>query len=94
MNSVGVHAVPVLEDRTFQGVDYADAFLSLSALVTWYQVTRHTFASQCVMAGGSIEKLKEILGHYSVVVTERYAHLTPERDLNTPSMPLLRDCPR
>ncbi len=30
------------------------------------------------MAGGSIEKLKEILGHYSVVITERYAHLKPE----------------
>jgi integrase len=41
----------------------------------WYQATRHTFASQWVLAGGSIEKLKEMLGHYSVVVTERYTHL-------------------
>jgi hypothetical protein len=30
------------------------------------------------MNGGSIEKLKEILGHYSVVITERYAHLRPD----------------
>ncbi len=44
----------------------------------WYEATRHTFASQWVMSGGSIEKLKEILGHYSVVMTERYAHLRPE----------------
>ena len=28
----------------------------------WYEATRHTFASQWVMAGGSIEKLKENLG--------------------------------
>ena len=53
----------------------------------WYEATRHTFASQWVMNGGSIEKLKEILGHYSVVVTERYAHLHVElftaRDLGT-----------
>ena len=41
----------------------------------WYEATRHTFASQWVMSGGSIEKLKEMLGHYSVVVTERYTHL-------------------
>src|SRR2546428_2145130 len=44
----------------------------------WYEATRHTFASQWVMAGASIEKLKEILGHYSVVMTERYAHLRPD----------------
>jgi hypothetical protein len=28
-----------------------------------------------VLSGGSIEKLKEILGYYSVIVTERYTHL-------------------
>lgn len=38
----------------------------------------HTFGSQWVLSGGSIEKLKEILGHYPVVVTERYAHLRPD----------------
>jgi len=27
-----------------------------------------------VLSGGPIEKLKEILGYYSVVVTERYTH--------------------
>ncbi|ACG74890.1 integrase family protein [Anaeromyxobacter sp. K] len=44
----------------------------------WYEATRHTFASQWALSGGSIEKLKEILGHYSVVMTERYAHLRPD----------------
>jgi hypothetical protein len=28
--------------------------------------------------GGSIEKLREILGHSTVLATERYAHLKPE----------------
>lgn len=41
----------------------------------WYEATRHTFASQWILAGGSIEKLSKVLGHYSVVMTERYAHL-------------------
>jgi integrase len=53
--------------------------------LTWYQATRHTFASQWVLAGGSMEKLSAMMGHSSVVVTERYAHLRPdlfgERDL-------------
>lgn len=44
----------------------------------WYEATRHTFASQWVMNGSSIEQLKELMGHYSVVVTERYAHLRPD----------------
>jgi integrase len=43
--------------------------------LTWYQATRHTFASQWVINGGSMEKLSVILGHSSVVVTARYAHL-------------------
>ena len=40
----------------------AEAACGLSPL-TWYQATRHTFASQWVLNGGSIEKLKEIMGH-------------------------------
>jgi integrase len=43
--------------------------------MTWYQATRHTFASQWVINGGSIEKLRELMGHSTVLVTERYAHL-------------------
>jgi len=43
--------------------------------MTWYQATRHTFASQWVLAGGTLEKLRELLGHSTVLVTERYAHL-------------------
>jgi integrase len=44
----------------------------------WYECTRHTFASHWVMGGGTLEELKEILGHYSIVMTERYAHLRPD----------------
>lgn len=43
--------------------------------LTWYQATRHTFASQWVMHERPIEKLAQTLGHGSTWVTERYAHL-------------------
>ena len=46
--------------------------------LTWYQATRHTFASHWVTDGRPIEKLRNILGHSSVDVTERYAHLAPD----------------
>lgn len=44
--------------------------------MTFYEAGRHTFASQWVLAGNSIYRLMEIMGHSSVDVTARYAHLT------------------
>lgn len=45
----------------------------------WYWCTRHTFASQMVMAGRSMEEVSRILGHSSVIITERhYVHLKPD----------------
>lgn len=38
---------------------------------------RHSFASHWMMNGGDIFKLQKILGHSSVLVTMRYAHLAP-----------------
>jgi len=39
---------------------------------------RHHFASWFVMRRGSLQALKEILGHSDLKMTLRYAHLAPE----------------
>ncbi len=39
---------------------------------------RHTFASHWVMREGDIFRLQKILGHQSMQMTQRYAHLAPE----------------
>ena len=39
---------------------------------------RHTFASRFVMDGGSVHALQKILGHATITMTMRYAHLSPD----------------
>jgi integrase len=39
---------------------------------------RHTFASNFMMNGGNLYDLQKLLGHTSIKMTERYAHLAPE----------------
>jgi integrase len=40
---------------------------------------RHTFASQVLLKGGSLKDVQELLGHKTMTMTLRYAHLTQER---------------
>jgi site-specific recombinase XerD len=51
------------------GIDLPDGQLS--------HVLRHTFASHFVQSGGDLLTLQRILGHSSITVTMRYAHLAP-----------------
>ena len=42
-------------------------------------VLRCTFASHFIQSGGNILTLQKILGHSSLAMTMRYAHLSPDR---------------
>jgi integrase len=43
---------------------------------------RHTFASWLVSEGVELVKVRDLLGHTSIAMTERYAHLMPDRLLS------------
>lgn len=38
---------------------------------------RHSFATECLMAGMPIQELKELMGHASIETTQIYAHCLP-----------------
>jgi len=39
---------------------------------------RHTFASHWMLKGGDLFRLQRLLGHQSIEMTQRYAHLAPD----------------
>jgi integrase len=43
-----------------------------------FHTLRHTFASWLAIQGESIITLKDMLGHKSTAMTERYSHLIPD----------------
>lgn len=68
-----------LNDRTMSAklAEVLEALGLARAGLGWYESTRHTMASLFVMAGGSMEDLQRMMGHSTLLVTARYAHLRP-----------------
>lgn len=54
------------------------ALVGASCHAIGFHGLRHTFASHFMMAGGNILTLQKLLGHCSVAVTMKYAHLAPD----------------
>lgn len=58
-----------------EGINQAKLKMSDGQLT---HILRHTFSSHFMMNGGNILALQKVLGHHSLTMTMRYAHLSPE----------------
>jgi site-specific recombinase XerD len=43
-----------------------------------FHTLRHTYASWLVMEGVDLYRVKELLGHKDLTMTQRYSHLAPD----------------
>ena len=69
------------ESNRWWAIDYwfDQARLAAGVLNVSPHTLRHTFASRLVMAGVNLRQVQEFLGHATIHMTMKYAHLAPER---------------
>ncbi|HDL07606.1 MAG TPA: site-specific integrase [Desulfobacteraceae bacterium] len=62
-------------DRVINDLGWNENTAQLQKVV--FHTLRHTFASWLAIQGTPLYTIKELMGHKSIVMTERYAHLIP-----------------
>jgi integrase len=64
--------------RTVKKMGFNDSITDRRQRVIFHTL-RHTFASWLAIQGTPILEIKELLGHTTLAMTERYAHLIPDQ---------------
>lgn len=67
---------PVDAHHLYRDFQIAQKRAGFTKLIRFHDI-RHTFASHFMMNGGNIYDLQKILGHTTLEMTQRYAHMSP-----------------
>ena len=70
------HETPI-DPRNFCRRIYNPALRSVGIEEASWHTLRHSFASNLVMRGTDLRTIQELMGHQSIAMTVRYAHLSP-----------------
>jgi integrase len=89
-----LNAAQPMQGRHFVVKVYEAALKQAGIIGTNWHTLRHTFASRKVMAGVDIRTVQELLGHSTITMTMRYAHLSPMHLKDAANKASLRDLPR
>jgi len=65
-----------MQGRHFVVKVYEPALEQACIVGAMWHTLRHTFASRAVMAGVDIRTVQELMGHSTITMTRRYAHLS------------------
>ena len=64
-------------ERAINKLDFNDGITDSRDKVVFHTL-RHTFASWLAIQGTPIYTIKELMGHKTLAMTERYSHLIPD----------------
>jgi integrase len=69
--------VPIVFMRTVEDLNFNSGVTDLRQKLTFHS-TRHTFGSWLALQGTPLFTIKELMGHKTIQMTERYSHLLPD----------------
>ncbi|MDR0677254.1 MAG: site-specific integrase [Holosporaceae bacterium] len=78
-------AIPIIFNKVIDELEFNKGITDIRQKVVFHTL-RHSYASWLMMNGANLFVVKELMGHSTTAMTERYSHLSPEHLKKTASL--------